>query len=272
MIDLHSHILPNLDDGAAPISRYRWRWRAQPSANEIEIRARGHTPTCAATTRHHPPRWSKASKRFAASSRRLRFRCRSSPAARSPWTCSAELDDDDLRRFGLGGNPSFLLLETPDFGWPLGLEQTLFELRLRGFGAVLAHPERNVEVPEDPGRLTRLIETGTLVQVTAASVDGRLGPNPQRTAGCLIELGLVHMIASDAHAPAVRKIGLGAAARKVGDVRLADWLTGEVPGAVVAGSGFRSVLGSDACSAAESPRRRDRRLTPRARCPCPCWR
>ncbi len=70
---------------------------------------------------------------------------------------------------------------------------------------MLAHPERNAEVQEDPGRLTRLVETGTLVQVTAASVDGRLGPNAQRTAGRLIELGLVHMIASDAHAPAVRR-------------------------------------------------------------------
>ncbi len=84
---------------------------------------------------------------------------------------------------------------------------------------MLAHPERNAEVQEDPGRLTRFVETGTLVQVTAASVDGRLGPNARRTAGRLIELGLAHMVASDAHAPSVRKIGLAAAARKVGDSR-----------------------------------------------------
>ena len=85
------------------------------------------------------------------------------------------LDDDELRRFGLGGNPRLLLLEFPYVGWPLGLRDLLFRLESAGFRAVLAHPERNAEVQAAPRRLRELVDAGALVQVTAASLDGRLG-------------------------------------------------------------------------------------------------
>ena len=50
------------------------------------------------------------------------------------------------------------------------------------------------------------------------------------------DLGLVHLLASDAHAPAVRTIGMSAAARAVGDDATARWLTREVPAAIVEGA------------------------------------
>ena len=145
-----------------------------------------------------------------------------------------ELGDDDLRRFSLAGNPKYLLLEAPYFGWPLGLEDTLFQLGLRGFTTVLAHPERNGEVQASPERLAPLVERGTLVQLTAASLDGRLGSAPRKTGLRLLELGLAHLLASDAHAPTLRQIGMSAAARAVGDDELARWLTDDVPAAIVA--------------------------------------
>ncbi len=145
-----------------------------------------------------------------------------------------QLSDAALRRFGLGGNPRYLLLEPPYRGWPLGLEQTVFELQLRGFSVVLGHPERNDTVQEMPERLERLVEMGTLIQLTAASVDGRLGPRAQKTALRLLELELAHLLASDAHAPTVRQVGMSAASRTIGDEALARWLTDEVPAAIVA--------------------------------------
>jgi tyrosine-protein phosphatase YwqE len=75
-----------------------------------------------------------------------------------------------------------------------------------------------------------------LVQLTAASVDGRLGRRPQAASRTLLGLGLAHLIASDAHAPSVRAVGLSAAAQEVGDPALARWLTEGVPGAIVDGS------------------------------------
>jgi protein-tyrosine phosphatase len=144
------------------------------------------------------------------------------------------LPEDQLRRFGLGGNPRYLLVETPYYGWPLALPDQLLSLRDAGFTPVLAHPERNLEVQVHPERLVGLVEAGVLIQVTAASVDGRIGKRARACAGRLLEAGLVHMIGSDAHHAAVREAGMRAAAQAVGGGALARWLTHDVPAAVVA--------------------------------------
>ena len=68
-----------------------------------------------------------------------------------------------------------------------------------------------------------------LVQLTAASVDGRLGRAPRETSFAMLDLGLAHLLASDAHAPSIRAIGLSAAAESLGDPELARWLTRTFP-------------------------------------------
>ena len=164
------------------------------------------------------------------------------------------LDDDSLRRFGLGGNPNLLLLEFPYVGWPVGLPDLVFRLRVRGFTTVLAHPERNTDVQERPERLRELVDAGVWVQLTAAAVDGRLGRRNAAGAKALLDGELAHLIASDAHAPAMRAIGMGTAAEAVGDAKLGWWLTHEVPEALLAG---------------EAPPRRPGRTKGRVRLP---WR
>jgi protein-tyrosine phosphatase len=148
---------------------------------------------------------------------------------------AARLDDKELRRFGLGGNPALLLLEFPYLGWPLQLADLVFDLQLRGFRVVLAHPERNADVQLDPERLRPLVDSGVVVQLTAASFDGRLGGAPRNAARRLLDARLAHLLASDAHAPDVRSVGLSGAARAAGDAVLARWLTEDVPEALLAG-------------------------------------
>src|SRR5439155_22396364 len=131
----------------------------------------------------------------------------------------------DLHRFGLGGNPGYVLVEFPYFGWPLDLADQLFRLQIVGITPVLAHPERNGDVQGAPDRLGGLVESGTLVQLTAASLDGRLGRWPRETGLKLIQLRLAHLIASDAHHPGIRAIGMAAAAEAVGDEARARRLT-----------------------------------------------
>src|SRR5205807_4693348 len=82
---------------------------------------------------------------------------------------------EELRRFGLGGNPRYLLVESPYYGWPVGIADSLCSLRSHGITPVLAHPERNAEVQASPERLIALVQSGVLVQVTASSLDGRIG-------------------------------------------------------------------------------------------------
>ncbi len=147
----------------------------------------------------------------------------------------AELDRpaEELRAFGLAGNPRFLLVETPYVGWPLDIAHRLQLVRSAGMTAVLAHPERNPEIQARPELLEPLVKAGALVQLTAASVDGRLGKRTRLAARELLDRRLAHLVASDAHAPAVRQIGLSGAVATVGDADLAEWLTVGVPGAIV---------------------------------------
>jgi protein-tyrosine phosphatase len=145
-----------------------------------------------------------------------------------------KLPVETLRRFGLGGNPRYLLVEMPYYGWPLALADRLFALRAEGTTPVLAHPERNAEVQANPNRLVRLVESGVLVQVTAASVDGRIGKRAQDCGLELVRGGLAHLLASDAHHASVRAVGMAAAAKAAGGGAFGQWLTVDVPAAIIA--------------------------------------
>jgi protein-tyrosine phosphatase len=232
VIDLHSHILPGIDDGAGSIEVALEMAR---SAVADGVRAIAATPHVRGDYPTRPGEMEEGVALLRAQLHEAGVPLEVLSGGEIALDFAPVLDDDALRRFGLGGNHRYLLLEMPDVGWPLGLEETLFQLQLRGFTAVLAHPERNDEVQERPGLLERLIQSGTLVQVTAASVDGRLGPVARKTALRLVDCEFVHMLASDAHAPSVRQIGLAGAAGAIANAALAEWLTEGVPRAIVEG-------------------------------------
>jgi protein-tyrosine phosphatase len=232
MIDLHSHILPGLDDGAETLEVALEMARSAVADGITALAATPHVRDDYPTA---PEAMERALETLRAALREAAVPLELLPGGELALEMLPELDDADLRRFGLGGNPGYLLIEMPYLGWPLELEETLFQLRLRGFTNVLAHPERNPDVQEQPEQLERLVETGTLVQLTAASVDGRLGPATRKVALQLVELGFAHMLASDSYAPTVRQVGMSEAAHAVGDVALARWLTEDVPAAIVAG-------------------------------------
>ena len=229
MIDLHTHVLPGVDDGSATI----------PESLEIladsvasGVRAVAATPH----VRNDYPTTPAVMERLVAT---LRLEA-DAHSIRLEILTGGEIALDrlsilpiaELRRFGLGGNPRYLLVEFPYYGWPPDLAEHLAALRSAGFRAVLAHPERNAEVQAGPGRLEPLVESGALVQLTAASVSGALGRRCQTTALRLLELGLAHMIASDVHGREGRA-GLAAAVGEISDKALARWLTTEVPQAIV---------------------------------------
>jgi protein-tyrosine phosphatase len=229
VIDLHSHVLPGLDDGAATI---------EEAVAICEAAAADGVTTLAATphVRHDYPTSPDAMEGALAQVR---------AAVGDALTLLpggeldlAELDRpaEELRRFALGGSPAWLLVETPYVGWPLDLGEKLFKLRLAGFDTVLAHPERNRDVQARPELLDRIVAGGTLVQLTAASVDGRLGSRARKAAFALLERGSAHLVASDAHTAAVREIGLTRAVDALEDAALARWLTEDVPRAIVDGA------------------------------------
>ena len=233
VIDLHSHILPGVDDGARTLSD-SLEIAAAAVRDGIEVLAatphvRDDHPTSAETME---ARVGEVRRAVAEAGIPLDVRKGGEIALEELGRLSA----DELRRFGLGGNPRYLLLEFPYYGWPLALPELAFRLRTQGITPVLAHPERNADVQAAPERLRPLVDSGTLVQVTAAAVDGRIGRRSEETAFELIHGGLAHLLASDAHRPEIREIGMSAAADALGDRELARWLTVDVPQAIVSGA------------------------------------
>lgn len=230
MIDLHSHILPGIDDGPETVEASIALARAAVTDGIETIAATPHVRDDYPTT-PDAMEAAVAGLRVALADAGLPLDVRTGGEIAIDRIGS--LSADDLRRFGLGGNPRYLLLEFPYVGWPLALPGLVFSLRATGTTPVIAHPERNGEVQADPERLRPLVDQGALVQVTAASLVGRIGRAAQHAAVGLLDRELVHLLASDAHAPEVREVGLSAAAEAAGDTNLARWLVEEVPRAIV---------------------------------------
>lgn len=232
MIDLHSHILPGIDDGARTIDE----------SIELARRAAAIGVSAIAATPHvrddHPT--SPEEMELAVTALRVELEHSKIPVevlrgGELSVERLAELSTEDLRRFGLGGNPEYLLVETPYDGWPVGLEQKILRLTEEGITPVLAHPERNPDVQADLERVGRLVRSGALVQVTADSLAGRRRSPTREAALGLIERGSAHLIASDLHGAHFPRSGLDRVAEHVPDRNLVRWLTRDVPAAIVDG-------------------------------------
>ena len=231
MIDLHAHILPGVDDGPHTMDDACALARAAVDAGVRVMAATPHVRHDYPTT---PDQMETGLAMLRARLAEEQIPLELLSGAEIALDALADLSQDELSRFGLGGNPRCLLLETPYVGWPPGIAQILFQLQVHGYRTVLAHPERNGEVQAQPDLLRPLVDAGALVQLTAASLDGRLGARVQKTALRLIASGCAHLIASDAHAPTVRRVGMADAVAAIDDPALAAWLSCAVPGALVA--------------------------------------
>jgi len=232
MIDVHTHILPSLDDGAATLEQSLEMAHAAVAEGITTVVATPHVrddyPTTAAEMEE-----AVAELRVAVAADGLALEILT--GGEIALDRLETLDDGALHRFALGSG-SYVLLECPYFGWPLNLEHAARELRRRGLSVILAHPERNSDAT--PRRIAPLVDDGVLVQVTSASLDGRLGRTARAAAFALVDDGLAHVVASDAHAPDLRAVGMKAAIDALGDDALATWLTFAVPQAIVTGAGL----------------------------------
>jgi len=232
MIDLHSHILPGLDDGPRDLAG---SLEIARSMAQDGIRIVAGTPHVREDYPTSPQRMEAAIALLQRAIANAGIDLDVRPGGEIAIDRLQVLDDDARRRFGLGGNPALLLIEFPYYGWPLTLGRECAELRRDGTVPVIAHPERNQAVQDRPSIVDELVYQGAVVQLTAASVDGRLGRAAAACAHALLELELAHLIASDAHAPGVRQAGLSGAVAAVGGGALGSWLTTDVPAALLAG-------------------------------------
>jgi protein-tyrosine phosphatase len=114
---------------------------------------------------------------------------------------------EGLRRgdvLSLGDHRKHVLLELPhELYFPL--ERVLDDLGRIGMTGILSHPERNQGLLKRPEIVEPLVDAGCLMQVTASSLIGGMGPGPQQMSEWMLEQGLVHFLATDAHGPKSRR-------------------------------------------------------------------
>lgn len=93
----------------------------------------------------------------------------------------------------------YIFVEFPSGQVPRYTSQMLFDIQVAGYTPIIVHPERNQELIEHPSKLYDFVKKGALTQITAASLIGKFGKNIQKFTNQLIESDLTHFIASDAH-------------------------------------------------------------------------
>jgi protein-tyrosine phosphatase len=195
VIDLHCHILPGLDDGPANIDFSVAMARAAVGDGTQIIVA---TPHVRRDFDVEPaaigPAVDELNRRLEAEDVPLRVM----PGAEVGWREVRDIDAATLQSLCLGTS-GYLLVECPYGKSPADIEDVLRHVSDCGLRTMLAHPERCPLFQREPDRLAALVAGGALVSVTAGSISGAFGDRVQAFAVDLLERGLVHDIASDAH-------------------------------------------------------------------------
>ena len=233
MIDLHCHILPGIDDG--PLTM-------EGSLALASAASAGATHTIVATP-HVSWAWPQNdAATIATGVRALNDALRQAgiavdviAGAEVALSRAADLTFPELEALRLGGGPR-LLVECPLTAEAPGFEQGLATLQSQGHRILLAHPERSPAIQRNPRFLASLVDRGMLTSVTASAFTGRFGRTVQRFAFDLVQRGLAHDVASDAHDAVRRPPALATVLEEAGLEQHAARLAEAAPEAILRGA------------------------------------
>lgn len=253
MIDLHTHVLPGIDDGPATVEgSIELAWAAVADGTTTLTATphvtwdmpHNHAASIAAGVK-------ALEEQFARAGIEVALRTGGELAV----TRAMELDDEELRALHLGGG-EWVLAECPLRPNATGFDAAVQSLAARGHRILLAHPERSPLLQRDPEMLRRLVAEGMLTSVTAGALLGRFGSTVRRFSLWMVEEDLVHSLASDTHdavrrPPGMREAIAATDAELPGFAARGEWLTVDVPRAILDGGDI-----PDAPAAVPSRRRR----------------
>jgi protein-tyrosine phosphatase len=234
MIDLHCHVIPGIDDGPQTVDESLRLCEAARDAGTETLIATPHVnweyPDVDAIVIHT----ALAHLRSVLTETGMNIRVR--PGAEMALTRIPNLSDAEIGVLRLGAGP-YALVECPHHGGAtIWIEGALRALADRGHQIVLAHPERSRSFLQHRWLVAKLIDQGMLSCITARSLIGDYGRSVRAYAWELLEAGLVHAIASDAHdvtrRPPDLLPALEAAGLEPGHI---DYFIGEAPAAILAG-------------------------------------
>lgn len=196
MIDLHCHLLPGIDDGP----------RDEATSLEMaRIAAADGIRVTACTPHIYPGLYENATADIAAAVARLQTRLAEEGIdLKLVSGADAHLTPELHGRLKARTAPTlaggrYFLLEPPHAVAPPRFSESLFEFVAAGYVPVVTHPERLSWIKHHYASFVALVRSGVWLQVTAGSLNGRFGKAAAYFGEKLIDEGLVHVLATDAH-------------------------------------------------------------------------
>ncbi|MEC3884071.1 CpsB/CapC family capsule biosynthesis tyrosine phosphatase [Halobacillus sp. HZG1] len=197
MIDIHSHILPGVDDGAQTI---------EESVKMAEAAVADGIRTIIATPHHKNGAYdnykndiliqvNELNRTF--QERGIDLEVLPGQETRIYGEMIKGLQQEEV--LPLNQESNYVFVEFPSGSVPRYANQLFFDLQVAGYSPIIVHPERNKAIMENPDLLYSFVKHGAYVQLTAASVCGKFGKKIKKFSEQLLEANLAHLIASDAH-------------------------------------------------------------------------
>ncbi|MCU9613199.1 tyrosine protein phosphatase [Caldibacillus lycopersici] len=214
MIDIHSHILPGVDDGAQTIEQSIEMAKAAVNDGITKIVASPHHQT---------------SKYYNEKSIVVEKVQELNEVLQAEGIPLEVLTGQEVRLFGewvieyennqiaTVNEKNYCLIEFPANHVPSYAERLFYDIQMKGITPIIVHPERNSQIVEQPDKLFQLIDKGAISQVTASSLTGDFGKKIQKFSLQLFEANLAHVIASDAHNITTRRFKLADSYEIIGD-------------------------------------------------------
>jgi protein-tyrosine phosphatase len=197
MLDIHTHILPGLDDGAPDLETALDMARIAVADGITAVAATPHF--LEGSMENHRELIRQRVIEFQQALDKAGIPLQVLPGAEvyiSPETPEL-LQKGQLMTINDRGR--HLLIEFPLQSIPSFAEEVIFKIMVQGITPIIAHPERNVELSKQPERMLALAAKGCLLQINSGSLTGSYGQQVRKTAQLLVQSDLVHLIGSDAH-------------------------------------------------------------------------
>src|SRR5215468_1958055 len=218
MIDIHSHILPDIDDGARTF---------EESLKMAEIAAADGIEQIVATPHlfnglSNDPEPDEVLYRVETLQMAVEGKLKIVPGSEAHVTHDIPQRVKSQRVTPINRR-SYLLVEFPQMTVPVGVDDIFYRLQLQGINPILVHPERNLQLQKQLSMVADYVSRGIYMQVTAMSVAGEFGAAAKKAADVLLQHNCVHFLASDTHRPSKRppilSRGRDAAAKVIGAER-----------------------------------------------------
>ena len=237
MIDIHCHILPNIDDGPSSMDESIAMARLAVDDGIHTIVATPHSLNGVYTTTVTQIVEKVAELHVALARHEIKLQvCPGSDVHICPGLVDRIAEEQACT---INDANKYIILEFPTQMIPPGVKDELFQLKLQGITPVISHPERIALIQRDGSLMKEFIAMGALGQVTAMSVTGDFGMQVQETAEELIRERLVHIIATDAHSadgrPPILSAAVERAAEILGSYDEASQMVTDIPAAILAG-------------------------------------